>query len=153
MYRKMLIPTDGSEFSRSVVMAGVEFAKQLKAEVVGLFVAPEFQFPVYVEVLPPSFPSDVDYRKSMQRTGDSYLRVIKEAAELAGLGFSGIVTFSDLTAKEIAHTAAEQQCDLIFMGSHGRGGWGQLLLGSVTTKVLSGCEIPVLVHRLKDPAK
>ena len=151
MYRKMLIPTDGSEFSRSVVLAGVEFAKQLKAEVVGLFVAPEFQFPVYMEVLPPSFPSDADYQKSMQRAGEDYLNVIKEAAESAGLPFSGMVVFSDLTAKKIAHTAEELHCDLIFMGSHGRSGWGQLLLGSVTSKVLSSCEIPVLVHRIKKP--
>jgi nucleotide-binding universal stress UspA family protein len=153
MYTKMLIPTDGSEFSRSVVLAGVEFAKQLKAEVVGLFVAPEFQFPIYVEVLPPSFPSDADYQKSMQRAGDNYLKVIKDAAESAGLPFSGLVAFSDLTAKKIADTAKELQCDLIFMGSHGRGGWGQLLLGSVTSKVLSSCEIPVLVHRIKHPEK
>jgi nucleotide-binding universal stress UspA family protein len=153
MYTKMLIPTDGSEFSRSVVLAGVEFAKQLKAEVVGLFVAPEFQFPIYVEVLPPSFPSDADYQKSMQRAGDNYLKVIMDASESAGLPFSGLVAFSDLTAKKIADTAKELHCDLIFMGSHGRGGWGQLLLGSVTSKVLSSCEIPVLVHRIKHPPK
>jgi nucleotide-binding universal stress UspA family protein len=147
----MLIPTDGSDFSRSVVLAGVDFAKQLKAEVVGLFVAPEFQFPVYMEVLPPSFPSDTDYQKSMQRAGESYLKVIKDAAESAGLPFSGIVMFSDMTAKKIAQAAEELHCDLIFMGSHGRSGWGQLLLGSVTSKVLSSCEIPVLVHRIKHP--
>jgi nucleotide-binding universal stress UspA family protein len=49
--------------------------------------------------------------------------------------------------------AEAQQCDLIFMGSHGRSGWGQLLLGSVTNKVLSHTTRPVLVHRLiKEPA-
>ena len=31
MYKKMLIPTDGSEFSRHAVVAGVEFARQIKA--------------------------------------------------------------------------------------------------------------------------
>jgi len=153
MYTKMLIPTDGSDFSRSVVLTGIEFARQLKAEVIGLFVAPEFQFPIYVEVIPPSYPSDADYQKSMQRTGDNYLKVIKEAAEANGLHFSGIVAFSELTAKKIVQTAEELQCDLIFMGSHGRSGWGQLLLGSVTSKVLSSCEIPVLVHRIKNPEK
>jgi len=44
-------------------------------------------------------------------------------------------------------TAKAQKCDLIVMGSHGRGGIGQLLLGSVTHKVLTHCHIPVLVHR------
>jgi nucleotide-binding universal stress UspA family protein len=46
--------------------------------------------------------------------------------------------------------AEERGCDLIFMGSHGRSGWGQILLGSVTNKVLSHTTKPVLVHRLID---
>ena len=55
-------------------------------------------------------------------------------------------------ALKIVEVAAERHCDLIFMGSHGRSGWGQLLLGSVTNKVLSHSKIPVLVHRLiKEP--
>lgn len=153
MYKKMLIPTDGSAFSRSVVVAGVEFARQIKAEVIGLFVAPEFQLPIYVEVLPPTYPNDQEYRQSMQKAGDNYLKVIADAANDAGLVFSGRVEFSDLTARSIVHVAQESGCDLIFMGSHGRSGWGQLLLGSVTAKVLSSCEIPVLVHRIKHPEK
>lgn len=153
MYKKMLIPTDGSEFSRLAVVAGVEFARQIKAEVIGLFVAPEFQLPIYVEVLPPVYPNDEEYRKSMHKAGEKYLKVIEDAAHAADLSFSGKIEYSDLTAKTIAHVAEDLRCDLIFMGSHGRSGWGQLLLGSVTAKVLSSCEIPVLVHRIKDPSK
>jgi nucleotide-binding universal stress UspA family protein len=153
MYKKMLIPTDGSAFSTSVALAGVEFARQIEAEIIGLFVAPEFQLPVYVEVIPPTTPDDQQYRVSMQKAGENYLQVIRDTAQAAGLSFSGLVTFSDATAQEIAHQAEESHCDLIFMGSHGRSGWGQLLLGSVTTKVLSTCEIPVLVHRIKKTGK
>jgi nucleotide-binding universal stress UspA family protein len=149
----MLIPTDGSDFSRSVSLAGVEFARQIQAEIAGIFVAPEFQHPVYVDILPPNFASDQDYRDSMQQAGEAYLQDMQNAAQAAGLAFSRHIVFSDLIAQQIAHTAQELRCDLIFMGSHGRGGWGQLLLGSVTTKVLSICDIPVLVHRLKHPAK
>jgi len=152
MYKKMLIPTDGSDFSRLAVVAGVEFARQIKAEVIGLFVAPEFQLPIYVEVLPPVYPNDEEYRKSIHKAGEKYLKVIEDAAHGAGLSFTGKIEYSDLTAKTIARVAEDLQCDLIFMGSHGRSGWGQLLLGSVTAKVLSSCEVPVLVHRIKDPS-
>jgi nucleotide-binding universal stress UspA family protein len=152
MYKKMLIPTDGSDFSRSAALAGVEFAKQLGAEIVGVFVAPEFPYPIYVDVLPATYMSDPEYQHSMQRAGESYLQVIQDAAQAAGLIFENRVVFSDLTAKAIARTAEETHCDLVFMGSHGRSGWGQLLLGSVTAKVLSSCEIPVLVHRIKKQA-
>jgi nucleotide-binding universal stress UspA family protein len=153
MYTKVLIPTDGSAFSSSVALAGVEFAKQILAEIVGVFVAPEFQYPVYVEVLPPNCPSDQEHQESMRKAGEAYLKFVQEAAQAAGLKFSYLVVFSDFTAQKIARTAEEQHCDLIFMGSHGRSGWGQLLLGSVTAKVLSICEIPVLVHRIKKPSK
>jgi len=153
MYKRMLIPTDGSEFSRSVSLAGVEFARQLEAEVIGLFVAPGFQYPIYVEVLPPNYPSDQEYRDAMHKAGETYLQPIRSAAQVASLDFRSEVVFSDQIAQSIVHTAREQRCDLIFMGSHGRSGWGQLLLGSVTNKVLSLCDIPVLVHRLAHPAK
>jgi nucleotide-binding universal stress UspA family protein len=153
MYKKILIPTDGSDVSISAALAGVEFAKQIGAEIVGIFVAPEFQYPIYVEVLPPNYPSEQEHRESMRQAGEAYLRVIQDAAQTAGLNFSSQIIFSDLTAQKIAHAAEEQHCDLIFMGSHGRSGWGQLLLGSVTAKVLSTCAIPVLVHRIKKPTE
>lgn len=149
MYNKILIPTDGSPTSNAAMHAGIDFAKQVSAEIEGLFVAPEYQYPIYVEAIPPSYPTEADYRKSMQATGETYLAPMREAAAEAGLTYNGQVIFSDATAEQIARIAQEHHCDLIFMGSHGRSGWGQLLLGSVTNKVLSKCEIPVLVHRLK----
>lgn len=149
MHQKILIATDGSALATSVALEGIEFARQTGAEVVGLFVAPEFQHPIYIEVLPPNYPADPEYRTLMRKTGAAYFKAIEQAAQAAGLRFSGLVEFSDLTAQKIAQVATGLQCDLIFMGSHGRSGLGQLLLGSVTAKLLSICEIPVLVHRIK----
>lgn len=152
MYSRVLIPTDGSPFSTQVALAGVEFARQLGAEVVAVFIAPEFQYPIYVEALPPNFPSEVEYRHTMEQACERHIGPIRDAAARAGLQFKYLVHFSDETAKSIAGAAVDQHCDLIFMGSHGRSGWGQLLLGSVTNKVLSSCHIPVLVHRPEHPA-
>jgi len=149
MYKRVLLTTDGSALSNAVALEGVGFAQMTGAEVVGLFVAPEFQHPIYVEVLPPDYPTDAEYRQLMRKTGEEYLAAIRTATETAGLRFTGLIEFSDLTAKKIAHVADDQHCDLIFMGSHGRSGLGQLLLGSVTAKVLSITDIPVLVHRIK----
>jgi nucleotide-binding universal stress UspA family protein len=152
MYKKILIPTDGSELSRTTALSGIEFARQNGNEVVGLFVAPEYQYPIYVEMIPPTYPSEEEYEASMRRAGDLHLDTIRKAAEAAGIKFASLTVFSDSIAGEIVHTAQKQECDLIFMGSHGRSGWGQAILGSVTTKVLSTCQIPVLVHRLnKEP--
>lgn len=148
MYRKILITTDGSAVSQHTACAGVTFAEQLGAEVLALYVAPEYQYPVYVEIIPPTYPSEEEYLIQMQRVGNDHLRTILRAAEEAGLQHKGMVAFADGTAQKIVDVADEQQCDLIFMGSHGRSGWGRLLLGSVTNKVLSHTPKPVLVHRL-----
>jgi nucleotide-binding universal stress UspA family protein len=152
MYRKILITTDGSAVSSKTACAGVNFAQQMGAEVLVLFVAPDYQYPIYVEIIPPSYPSEEEYRAAMQRAGSDHVRPILAACADKGVAAQGLTAFAESTALKIVEVAAEYGCDLIFMGSHGRSGWGQLLLGSVTNKVLSHSKIPVLVHRLiKDP--
>lgn len=56
-------------------------------------------------------------------------------------------------ADGIVQAAADQGCDLIFIGSHGRSGLSRLLLGSVTAKVLSLASTAVLVYRVKEDKK
>jgi nucleotide-binding universal stress UspA family protein len=153
MYRKILITTDGSAVSKHTACAGVKFAQQMGAEVLALFVAPEYQYPVYVEIIPPSYPIEEEYVETMERTGAEHTGTIMRAAAEAGLVHSAITAFADSAALKIVEVAEQHNCDLIFMGSHGRSGFGQLLLGSVTNKVLSHTTKPVLVHRLiKEPA-
>jgi nucleotide-binding universal stress UspA family protein len=148
MYQKILITTDGSLVSQHTACAGVKFAQQMGAEVLALFVAPEYQYPVYVEIVPPAYPSEEEYVLQMKRMGEEYMGSIMRAAQGAGLKHACMTAFSDSAALKIVDVAEQQHCDLIFMGSHGRSGWGQLLLGSVTNKVLSHTSKPVLVHRL-----
>jgi len=148
MYRKILITTDGSAVSQHTACAGVKFAQQMSADVLALFVAPEYQYPVYVEIVPPAYPSEEEYAQQMQRLGEQYMGSIMRSAADCGLKHACMTAFSDAAALKIVDVAEQQQCDLIFMGSHGRSGWGQLLLGSVTNKVLSHTSKPVLVHRL-----
>jgi nucleotide-binding universal stress UspA family protein len=148
MYRKILITTDGSTVSQHTACAGVKFACQLGAEVLALFVAPSYQYPVYVEIIPPAYPTEEEYLAQMKHTGEQYMSSIMSAAGACGVAHSCMTAFSDSAALKIVDVAEQHGCDLIFMGSHGRSGWGQLLLGSVTNKVLSHTAKPVLVHRL-----
>ena len=48
---------------------------------------------------------------------------------------------------EVAKFADKGKFDLVVMGSHGQGLFANLVLGSVATKVLAGCKVPVLVIR------
>ena len=148
MYQKILIATDGSAVSQHTACAGVKFARQMGAEVLALFVAPDYQYPVYVEIIPPAYPTEEEYTAQMRRMGEEYMGSIMRSCADSGLKHACVTAFSDAAALKIVEVAEQQHCDLIFMGSHGRSGWGQLLLGSVTNKVLSHTTKPVLVHRL-----
>ena len=77
-----------------------------------------------------------------------FARRVARAADAAGVRCTPVAMIDYAPADAIVATARERHCDLIFMGSHGRSGWNQLLLGSVTNKVLSHTAKPVLVHRL-----
>jgi len=149
MFNKILIPTDGSELSSMAAMEGIAFAAENKAAVIGIYVAPEYQYPVYVEIIPPTYPIAEEYEALMRKMGNEHLIPIKEAAQKANVPYESEVVFSNSPGQAIAKTAEKHACDLIFMGSHGRSGVGQLLLGSVTTKVLSLCNTPVMVYRRK----
>jgi nucleotide-binding universal stress UspA family protein len=118
------------------------------AEVLALFVAPAYQYPIYVEIIPPSYPSEEEYTAAMQRAGQGYLQDVVDSCARKGVRCEALTVFAESVALKIVAEASGKGCDLIFMGSHGRSGWGQLLLGSVTNKVLSHTTIPVLVHRL-----
>lgn len=153
MYQKILITTDGSAVSRHTACAGVEFARQMGASVLALYVAPSYQYPIYVEIVPPSYPSEEEYMAAMQRHGAEHTSSILKAAEQAGLEYRALTAFADSPALKIVEVAEKEHCDLIFIGSHGRSGWGHLLLGSTTNKVLAHTSKPVLVHRLiREPA-
>ena len=50
-------------------------------------------------------------------------------------------------ADTIAALATNGKYDMLMMGSHGHGLLGNLVLGSVTTKVMANCDVPVLIVR------
>lgn len=56
-------------------------------------------------------------------------------------------TATGVASDVIARAASKEGHDLIIMGSHGHGLLGSLVMGSVTTRVLAQCEVPVLLVR------
>ena len=130
MYTRILIPTDGSDLADHAALAGVEFASICDAEIVGLYVAQEYQYPVSVEIIPPTYPTEEEYMASTRKTGEGFLAGLCSAAAENRLQYKGMTAYSNKPAHKIVQVAREQDCDLIFIGSHGRSGLEQLLLGS-----------------------
>ena len=87
MYKKILIPTDGSDIAQSAAHAGLAFAKDMNAEVVSIFVIPEYQYPLNIEMVPTNFPSAEDYRASMRKLGEIYMDQLRSKACDVGVVF------------------------------------------------------------------
>ena len=72
---------------------------------------------------------------------------MKHLASAARVALDTALVESDDIHKQILAVAKKKKCDLICMASHGRRGVAGLVLGSETHKVLTHCQIPVLVMR------
>ena len=70
-----------------------------------------------------------------------------DAAKQAGVPCDTMQVENARPYEAIIAAASDRGCDLIVMGSHGRGGLSAVVLGSVTTKVLTHTKTPVLVYR------
>jgi nucleotide-binding universal stress UspA family protein len=85
------------------------------------------------------------YMEEAQAAAHSSLGAAREQAEAVGVSFQGDTIERSATYEGILDTAKAEGCDLIVMGSHGRQGFKALILGSVTQKVLTHSDVPVLV--------
>jgi len=149
MFKHVLVPTDGSELSRTAVGSAIGFAKDAGARLTFLYVMPEAP--------PPSsgFGDAAHYDpakpKRYLEEAEKQARVFVDPA-LAEAKRAGVVAEAAFVPAHSPHeaiirTAQDRNCDLIFMASRGRSGINALLLGSETHKVLNLCKIPVLVYR------
>ena len=77
--------------------------------------------------------------------GQKILNGVAEQARAAGVACETVQIEQDHPYEGIIETAERRGCDLIVMASHGRSGIAAIVLGSVTTKVLTHTKIPVLV--------
>ena len=137
---KILVPTDFSECARRAVSYGAELAGSLGVPMVLLHTYPSPGVPIsdgYIIMR----PADV---ADMLRKHEAGLERARVDALAAGAVEVHTVLIEGRASEEIVRHAIEQRCDLIVMGTHGRGEVAHLLLGSVTEKVVRRATCPVL---------
>jgi nucleotide-binding universal stress UspA family protein len=145
MFKHILIPTDGSELSRTAITNGIAFAKSIGARITVVTSYPPF----HVIAADPVMLTDTKerYVKDVEASAGRRLQEADDAARASGVRSDTVRVVSDSPYRAIIDTAQSRECDLILMASHGRKGPAAVLLGSETQKVLSHCNIPVLVWR------
>lgn len=144
MYKKILIPTDGSELSDRALEAGADFAKSLGSSVVIVTVIEPYSYSNLSEYRPESIDQ---YDARVKEMAQERLEMAKELVEKKGVPCEVLAFKSFSPAEAILDAASEEDCDLIFMASHGRQGLAAVLLGSETQKVLTHSKTPVMVYR------
>ena len=145
MYRHILLTTDGSDLAERSVQHGIGLAKELGARVTVLTVIQPVHTVTPVEVMI-ALPA-AEYDKRAQQHAEDLLRRAEQAALKADISCTTRIVTHANAWQAIVEAAIDAECDLIIMGSHGRSGLSQLVLGSETRRVLTHTTIPVLVTR------
>ena len=139
--KRILCPVDFSDTSQHALEHAFAFARWYEARVTVLHVSsvpvpvmPLAGVPLAASALPPFRPEDVaeDVRRFIGSTNGA----APDAADVAVVEGSAIW--------EILRQAEQPAVDLLVMGTHGRGGFEALFLGSVTEKVVRSTHVPVL---------
>ncbi|MDB5764757.1 MAG: universal stress protein [Herminiimonas sp.] len=145
MFHRILLPTDGSPLSEAAVQKGIQLAKTINAKVIGFHVIPEF----HVITLSPVMLEDTEdeFARECKAKAEQYLAFIEKNASEAGVPCESAYVVNDHPEEAITQFAKETGCDLVAMASHGRSGVRNILVGSVTQKVLALAASPVLVFR------
>lgn len=139
--KKILVATDGSEFTKEAVSTGLQLAKILGAEVTALYVIDQTSFV--------SFPIDssiVSVYSLLENEGKRAVEEVRKEGEQMGVKVTPVVAEGSPTRK-IVETAADM--DLVVMGTLGRSAISKLFMGSVAERVTRYAPCPVLVVRSK----
>lgn len=141
LYERILVPTDGSPASRRAIDHAVDLAAAHGATIHAVYVVNTASFA--------SLPMESSWEgvsELLHDEGQSALDEVDEVAAQHGVPVEPVY-LDGSPAREIIRYAETEECDLVVMGTHGRGGIDRLLLGSVAERVVRSCDVPVLTVR------
>jgi nucleotide-binding universal stress UspA family protein len=144
MYKKILVPLDGSELAKTALGQAEKLAKTFDAEIILFQVVPFM--PIYGS---PELVTPLIVDEKQKETAEKYLANLAEELRKKGLKVAAMVRTGQQVAVEIIDFAKETGVDLIIMCTHGRSGISRWVLGSIAHKVLTRAETPILLVRSK----
>lgn len=150
MFKKILLPLDGSELAERAIEPALMLAKQVNGKVI-LLQAPVMDLVVShpvaggYGVLLPEQSSEQAFEEANQ-----YLDQVQNKYRHPEVTLMKLVLEGD-PASLIVDTAIAEKADLIVMSTHGRSGLDRFIMGSVTEKVLQKAPCPVLALRSGEP--
>ncbi len=144
MFKHILIPTDGSPLAQIAVDNGFALAKDAGAKVTVVRVSEPFHV-IASDVDDIAAIAEEEFHRCEE--AEHLLKNTRERAVSMGLECDALLARAGRPDEAIIETANRSGCDLIAMASHRRKSFLEMLLGSVTARVLKNSKIPVLVYR------
>ncbi|MEK7443028.1 MAG: universal stress protein [Chloroflexota bacterium] len=145
MFRKILIPLDGSELAEQAMPAAMALARQSHGEILLLRV------PVFETAVMPAFggygvlypEQSLEHSRAEAR---EYLKSTQKNIAAPDVTCRALIVDGDV-ASAIVDVAKEENVDVIVMSTHGYSGMTRWVMGSVTERVLGDASCPVYVVR------
>ncbi|HEX3141688.1 MAG TPA: universal stress protein [Rhizobacter sp.] len=144
MFKRILVPTDGSDITKKAVDTAIGLAKSVNAQLYTLSVKEPFPYSAISEMQP---TPPQEFFDAQERIASARVKDVRSSAETAGVQCEAHTVEALHPWEAVIEHARLHECDLIVMASHGRRGVTALLLGSETQKVLTHSKVPVLVVR------
>ncbi len=138
-FSNILVPTDGSEYTKSAIRAAVDFAKKVGGKITALYVLDQTMIS--------NMPMDAAVRNvydALAVEGKEAVGIVKDLADAAGVPVEVSVKEGS-PVKVILEESSKY--DVIIMGTLGRTGMSKLLMGSVAERVVRAAACPVMVVR------
>ncbi len=141
MYKRILIPTDGSHRSEDAIEKGIQLAESVGAKVTVLYVVPKTPIYAQYDYAGASYKA---FLKEVERFGVVMLTMVEEKFADSGIEIETKLRKGN-PSHEICKEAKEGVYDLIVLANRGLGEIQGFLMGSVSSKVVKYCDCSVLI--------
>lgn len=145
--KKILVAIDGSPQSDKAAEEAVRLAAQsgtkLRSQIYAVLVLPSLKPPSFTDFFPAKPPTE---EPDWQEKRDRLFYVVEKSAAEADAAIESLILYGD-PAEELMHFAKEKGCDVIVIGSSGKGMVKRTVLGSVSTKVALQAQCSVYIVR------
>lgn len=147
MFKKLLVPIDGSHVSDGLIGRAVVYAKSVGAKIAFFHACPDYASTGDGALAHTAWPKE--FQELANGKTLWILAKAEAAARAAGVACHAASTVSDRPDEAIHRAAVDHGCDLIFMASRGSRGALRILHRSVSAKLLEITTLPVLVSTVE----
>ena len=138
MYKKILVPTDGSEFAKKAQRHALFLSKVSGAEILAVSVT-ENNFISGLPLEDEVYQLDQVLKERSEENLKEFDKINEDDLKITHIIREGS------PARVILEVAQEEDVDLIVMGSSGKSGFDRFIMGSVADKVVNSAKCAVLV--------